>query len=324
MTEDDPARRRDRAAPSSDGAGSVRDGDSRSERSDSDRSVSGRVGSGSARPGRGGSRAGDRASGDRAGRSGASRAAGGERVVSDRGRRVSRGGAARRRGARRGRIIRRRVIALVLVFGTLGLLAGVYFTPLLGVRSVEVLGTKDLSKPQVLDAAAVPSGNPMLTINLAAIRDRVAALNRVASVNVSRSWPATVRIDVAERVAVGVIKTPGGAHLVDHTAKDFATVPSAPAGLPELLLTSSAATDPTAVAVVQVLMAVPDKIRAEVLSVSAKSPNSVVLALSAGRQVRWGGSADSPRKAAVLAALMSQPGKVYDVSSPQLATISNP
>ncbi|EWM16595.1 cell division protein FtsQ/DivIB [Kutzneria sp. 744] len=276
-----------------------------------DRSRSGRVGSGGARPGRGGS---TRSSSERSS---------GERVVSDRARRTTRT-RSRRRDPRRGKIIRRRIVALVVVFGTLGLLYGVYFTPLLGVRSVEVLGTKDLTKPQVLDAAAVPSGNPMLTIDLAAIRDRVAALNRVASVNVSRSWPATVRIDVAERVAVGVIKTPGGAHLIDHTAKDFATVPSAPAGLPELQLTSSAITDPTAVAVVQVLMAVPEKIRAEVLSVSAKSPNSVVLALSAGRQVRWGGTADSPRKAAVLAALMSQPGKVYDVSSPQLATISNP
>jgi cell division protein FtsQ len=292
--------------------------------------VSGRVGSGAARPGRGGERPGRADGGDRPGRpdggerSVRGRRTSGERVVSDRGRRVSDRGRVRRRSALRGRIIRRRVIALTLVLGTLGLLYGVYFTPLLGVRSVEVLGTKDLTKPQVLDAAAVPSGNPMLTINLAAIRDRVAALNRVASVNVSRSWPATVRIDVAERVAVGVIKTPTGAHLIDHTAKDFATVAAAPAGLPELQLTSSAANDPTAVAVVQVLMAVPDKIRAEVLSVSAKSPNSVVLALSAGRQVRWGGAADSPRKAAVLAALMSQPGKVYDVSSPQLATISNP
>ena len=76
--------------------------------------------------------------------------------------------------------MRRRIVALVLVFGTLGLLYGVYFTPLLGVRSVEVLGTKDLNQKQVLDAAAVPSGSPMLTINLAAIRDRVAQLNRVA------------------------------------------------------------------------------------------------------------------------------------------------
>jgi len=220
--------------------------------------------------------------------------------------------------------MRRRIIAMVLVLGTVGLLYGVYFTPLLGVRSVQVLGTKDLNQMQVLDAAAVTSGAPMLTINLAAIRDRVALINRVASVNVSRSWPGTVRIDVAERVAVGTIKAPDGAHLVDHTAKDFATVAAAPAGLPELELPRSDPGDPTAVAVVQVLMAVPDKVRAEVLSVSAKSPNSVVLALSAGRQVRWGGAADSTRKAGVLTALMTQPGKVYDVSSPQLATISNP
>ena len=353
MTDDDPTRRRPDRPADSDGAGSVRAGTddprsaeragsgrsasdraasghaaserSGSARAGSDRAVSGRVGSGSGRPGRGGDR-GDNPSRRAEGgeRSTRGRRASGERVVSDRGRRVSERGRVRRRGAQRGRIIRRRVIALTLVVGTLGLLYGVYFTPLLGVRSVEVLGTKDLTKPQVLDAAAVPSGNPMLTINLAAIRDRVAALNRVASVNVSRSWSATVRIDVAERVAIGVIKTPTGAHLVDHTAKDFATVSSAPAGLPELQLTSSAANDPTAVAVVQVLMAVPDKIRAEVLSVSAKSPNSVVLSLSAGRQVRWGGVADSTRKAGVLTALMSQPGKVYDVSSPQLATISNP
>jgi cell division protein FtsQ len=241
--------------------------------------------------------------------------------VSVRGRRVERG-RSRRRGPRRGKIIRRRVVALAVVFGTIGLCYGVYFTPLLGVRSVEVLGTKDLSQKQVLTTAAVPSGAPMLTIDLAGIRDRVAALARVASVNVSRSWPATVRIDVAERVAVGVIKQPNGVHLVDHTGKDFATVASEPAGLPELDLPRADPSDPTAVAVVQVLLAVPDKIRAEVLSVAAKSPNSVVLTLSAGRQVRWGGTADSPRKAAVLAALMTQPGKIYDVSSPQLATIS--
>jgi cell division protein FtsQ len=320
----------------SDRSGSDRTGSDRSgsDRSGSDRSASGRPAAGrpiSERSGSDRSAAGRSASGrSAAGRSGSGRPVSGRSAAdrpsterSVRGRRVEHG-RVRRRDPRRGKIIRRRVVALAVVIGTLGLLYGVYFTPLLGVRSVQVLGTKDLTQNQVLDAAAVTSGAPMLTINLAAIRDRVAALNRVASVNVSRSWPATVRIDVAERVAVGVIKQPDGAHLVDRTAKDFATVPSEPAGLPELELTHSAPTDPTAVAVVQVLLAVPDKIRAEVLSVSAKSPNSVTLTLSAGRQVRWGGVEDSTRKAGVLTALMTQPGKVYDVSSPQLATISNP
>lgn len=227
-----------------------------------------------------------------------------------------------RRRPSRARIMRRRIVALAVVLGVIGLVYGVFYTPLLGVRSVQVLGTKDLTNQQVLTSAAVKSGSPMLTIDLAAIRDRVARLDRVASVNVSRSWPSTVLVVVQERTAIGVIKTPTGVHLVDNTAKDFAVVSTEPPGLPEFQLPKSSPSDPVATAVVQVLQAVPDKVRAEVLSVSAKSPDSVVLALSAGRQVRWGGVADSARKAAVLTALMSQPGKIYDVSSPELATIS--
>jgi cell division protein FtsQ len=229
-----------------------------------------------------------------------------------------------RRRPSRAKIMRRRIVALAVILGVTGLVYGVFSTPLLGVRSVQVAGTKDLSTQQVLTAAAVKSDSPMLTIDLAGIRDRVAGLSWVASVDVSRSWPSTVLVAVRERVAIGVIKTPAGVHLVDNTAKDFAVVPTEPPGLPELQLTKSSPTDPVATAVVRVLLAVPDKVRAEVLSVSAKSPDSVVLALSAGRQVRWGGVSDSARKAAVLTALMSQPGKVYDVCSPELATISNP
>ena len=44
--------------------------------------------------------------------------------------------------------------------------------------------------------------------------------------------------------------------------------------------------------------------------------------LANGKTVRWGNADDSARKAAVLAALMTRPGKVYDVSSPDLPTVS--
>ncbi|GAA0634083.1 hypothetical protein GCM10010174_64430 [Kutzneria viridogrisea] len=224
----------------------------------------------------------------------------------------------------RAQTIRRRIVALGVVLGLVGLAYGLFFTGLLGVRSVEVEGTKDLSKQQVLEVAAVSTGSPMLTVDLAAIRDRVAALPRVAAVGVSRAWPATLRIAVTERTPVGVVKAPGAVHLVDGTGRDYAVLPAAPPGVPDLQLTKPSPDDPLTKAVVQVLAAVPEKIRAEVLSVSAKTPNAVVLALSAGRQIRWGSAENSPRKAAVLTALITQPGKVYDVSSPQLPTISNP
>ncbi|HSL06993.1 MAG TPA: cell division protein, partial [Pseudonocardiaceae bacterium] len=41
-----------------------------------------------------------------------------------------------------------------------------------------------------------------------------------------------------------------------------------------------------------------------------------------GREVRWGGVEQGDRKAAVLGPLLTQPGKIYDVSSPTLPTVA--
>jgi len=38
--------------------------------------------------------------------------------------------------------------------------------------------------------------------------------------------------------------------------------------------------------------------------------------------VRWGGVEEGDRKAAVLGPLLTQPGKIYDISSPALPTIA--
>ncbi len=43
--------------------------------------------------------------------------------------------------------------------------------------------------------------------------------------------------------------------------------------------------------------------------------------LTGGREVRWGADADNERKAAVLGALLTRPGTLYDVSTPQLAVV---
>ncbi|HEX9338622.1 MAG TPA: cell division protein FtsQ/DivIB, partial [Pseudonocardiaceae bacterium] len=79
---------------------------------------------------------------------------------------------------------------------------------------------------------------------------------------------------------------------------------------------------PRTQAVVRVLAALPTQLRTELTTISAPTPGSVTLALADGKTIRWGGAADSVRKAAVLGALMTRPGKIYDVSSPDLPTIS--
>ncbi|HEX4702088.1 MAG TPA: FtsQ-type POTRA domain-containing protein, partial [Pseudonocardiaceae bacterium] len=203
-----------------------------------------------------------------------------------------------------------------------GLVVAVLWTPLLGVRSVEVVGVRDLTVAQVEAAAHVRDGTPMLRLDTVGITTRVAQLPRVASVDVSREWPGTVRIDVTERDPVGVALESDGVHLVDSTGLDYATVTTAPAGLPKIQLPVIAVTDARTQAVVRVLVALPSQLRTQVASVAAATPGNVMLTLADGKRIRWGGADDSARKAAVLAALMTRPATVYDVSSPDLPTTS--
>jgi cell division protein FtsQ len=228
---------------------------------------------------------------------------------------------ARRRPTRR-RVLVRRWTALAVLLGVAGLVVALLVTPLLGVRGVTVTGANALSADAVRTAAAVPDGDPMLTLDTTGIAARVAALPRVATVDVTRQWPGTVRIAVTERTPVGVLTGPGGTHLVDATGYDFATVTAAPAGLPVIQLPAATPADPRTHAVVIVLAVLPPQLRGMVTSVSADTPGDVQLALSGGRSVRWGSADDSGRKVAVLAALLTRPGKLYDVSAPDLPTIS--
>ncbi len=211
---------------------------------------------------------------------------------------------------------------LLVAVALVGAGIAVLFTPLFGVRSIEVVGIRDLGEDQVRRAADITMGTPMARLDTDGISARVGELPRVASVRVERSLPGTVRLLITERTPVGVVKAADGVHLVDGTGKDYARVPEAPAGLPELHLTRAAPDDPGTRAVVEVLAALTDKLRPEVLAVTAQTGADVTLTLSAGRQVRWGDATDSARKAAILQVLLTKKGKVYDVSTPDLPTVS--
>jgi cell division protein FtsQ len=194
-------------------------------------------------------------------------------------------------------------------------------------RSVQVMGTRELPVDEVRAAAAVPLGAPMLRLDVKGIEARVAAVPRVASVQVRRALDGTVWIELTERTPVAVVRRGDGAHLVDATGMDYATVPVGPPGLPELRVARAGPRDAATAAALTVLAGLPEPLRAQVLVVAARSPADVVLRLDKGRggngrEVRWGGVEQGDRKAAVLGPLLTQPGKIYDVSSPSLPTVA--
>ncbi|MBO0841416.1 MAG: FtsQ-type POTRA domain-containing protein [Sciscionella sp.] len=203
----------------------------------------------------------------------------------------------------------------------LGLGYVLLFSPVLGVRSIQVVGNRSVPADAVVAAANVPTGSPMLRVDIDGVASRVAGLPQLASARVVRSWPSTLLVEVTERTPLAYAKASDGAHLIDATGHDFQTTRTPPNGLPQLLVSRVAPDDASTKAALQVLGALPAQLRKITRSVSAQTPGDVRLALTGNRTVQWGGTDSSSRKAEVLAALLSRPGTVYDVSSPDLATV---
>ncbi len=118
----------------------------------------------------------------------------------------------------------------VVVVG-LGLL--LYFTPIMSARNIVVIGLGAVTQDEVIGAAAVKPGTPLLQVDTDAVAERVAAIRRVASARVQREYPSTLRVTVIERVPVVVKDYPDGPHLFDRDGVDFATAPPPP-GVPYL------------------------------------------------------------------------------------------
>lgn len=195
-----------------------------------------------------------------------------------------------------------------------------YFTPAMAARNVVVNGAAAVPQEQVLAAAAVAPGTPLLQIDTDAVAERVAMIRRVATARVQREYPSTLRITVVERVPVVVKDYPDGPHLFDRDGVDFATEPPPPT-LPYLDAEHPGPADPATKAALEVMLALPPDVVAQVGRIAAPSVASIALTLSDGRVVVWGTNDRTDEKALKLAALLTQPGHTYDVSSPDLPTV---
>ncbi|ORX08686.1 cell division protein FtsQ [Mycolicibacillus trivialis] len=222
------------------------------------------------------------------------------------------------RGAVRGlKLLVTGVLAVVAVVG-LGLL--LYFTPVMSVRNVVVTGLAAVTEQEVLDAVAVAPGTPLLQVHTDRVADRVATIRRVASARVQRQYPSTLRVTIVERVPVAVKDFPDGPHLFDRDGVDFATGPPPPA-LPYLDVEHPGPADPPTRAALAVLVALRPEVVSQVGQIAAPSVASITLTLGDGRVVVWGTADRTQEKADKLAALLTQPGQIYDVSSPDLPTV---
>jgi len=186
----------------------------------------------------------------------------------------------------------------------------------LAVDRVVVVGQSRLAVAQVQEAVAVPPGTPLARVDTRAVADRVARLAPVGEVQVLRSWPGTLRVELTERVPVAGVVGDGGVQLVDAEGVIFATEPALPRGLVRLQVKDPGPQDPATRAALQVHRDLPTSLRDRVRTVQAETPASVMLLLADDRRVVWGSPGDTETKAAATEALLRMEGTTFDVSAP--------
>ena len=242
----------------------------------------------------------------------------------------------RRRRSRRAVSARRRLLTALAV--TVLLLATaawvVLGSPLLAVRTVQVDGVRTdgaggLSAEQVVEVAGIDPGTPLVRVDTAAAAELVAALPQVASAEVTRGWPRTVVVTLVQRIPVAVVADGDTRRLVDAGGVVFDTITGElPAGVVPLAVSDPGPDDAATTAALGALTALPGDVRAEVTGVAARTADDVTLTLTDGRTVSWGSTAQTERKAQVLAGLLDQiesgaldPASTLDVSTPDAVVL---
>lgn len=235
-------------------------------------------------------------------------------------------GTADRRPGRQQRDTPRRwpwIVALSLVFVLVcGAVYAVFFSPLLGLKTVSITGVPDAVAAKIRAVTPAPDGTALARIDLDGVAANVESVPEVAEVEVSRGWPDTLNIVVAPRVPVAVTAANGRLWLLDSTGDPYLAVGAAPPGLVTVQLVAPGAGDLSTAAALAVASALTPEFRATVAAISARTPFDVEIDLTDGRKVIWGPPDGSAQKMQILPALLAaQEGTQYDVTDPTLVTV---
>ncbi|MBU6534114.1 cell division protein FtsQ [Streptomyces mayonensis] len=219
-------------------------------------------------------------------------------------------------------------VALVVLAGGAGwLLYGSNWTR---VEGVSVSGTRVLTPAQVREAADVPVGEPLVSVDTGAVEERLRRkLPRIGEVSVERSWPHGISLEVTERTPVLLVQKGGKFVEVDDEGVRFATVSKAPKGVPTLELEPAPSGSAAASLrrfdearlvreAVRVAGRLPAAVARDTRLVKVRSYDDISLELTGGRTVAWGSGEQGVRKARTLTALMKATPKAghFDVSVP--------
>jgi cell division protein FtsQ len=214
------------------------------------------------------------------------------------------------------------VVPVVVVAGVAAL---VYFTPVFAVRAgdIEVRGLGGwVDRAAVSEVLSQDVGVPLARLSTKRLEEALRAMPAVESAEVKRDWPTGLTVTLVPRVPAAAVLDGELYVLLDASAEQVAWVEEAPEGLPVIEVPLTEGNRRIVAAVLTVAASLPAELAQQVVSIGAKTEDTVAFKLTNGVEVIWGDSSGSALKAAAVEVLLGQSGvKQIDVSAPDSPVI---
>ena len=153
----------------------------------------------------------------------------------------------------------------------------------LRLETIEVRGRSHTPKPVIIAASELTLGEPILTISLPALHERLSTIGWIRTVAVERRMPSTIRVEITERVPMALLQTEDGHHVIDKTGTVIAGADPSAFGHLTVVAGSSAARN--AAPILNILRTEPE-LFAEVWAVTFQSERRWDVHLRSGIRVR--------------------------------------
>ena len=153
----------------------------------------------------------------------------------------------------------------------------------LRLQTIEVQGRAHTPKDVLMAAAELTLGQPMLTISLPDLHDRLATIGWVREVAIEKRMPSTIRLLLTERVPMALLQTEAGHRVIDENGDII--VGADPSAFGHLTVVAGLEAAPNAAPLLNILRTEPE-LFAEVWAVTFQSERRWDVHLRNGIRVR--------------------------------------
>ena len=214
-------------------------------------------------------------------------------------------------------------LALIFLAGTIAWIAQ---SPWFSIAHVALSGVRESDTPQILEAAGVVEGTPLIAVRTGQVEELLEADPWVVEATVRRVIPDAIEVEITERKPLAWIQngTRWAAVADDLTVLRYDLEPNGPVMIFDLATGERGFRDPRVSGGLDFLIGLSDEIRPRA---SLREHNGELWAQVADLSVRLGQPTEMSQKAAALAAILEEglpPGSTVNLVAPTRPAVIEP